>query len=192
MTSIDDGCTACGQVSELSAVSVQEQAARAITARFPGSILQIPASKVGDNFEIYFQGKLLLVFDKKGTRYHFPSRRKRNVKWDKVTTFGLPRVIDFILRDLAEADYEVLSSTQKKILKRPIHISRYMRCPECKEGGGIKIILRADSLPEENSQLYTAISRDVDVNGAEIQCTLCHWIGIREQLLQKRRRARKR
>jgi hypothetical protein len=112
------------------------------------------------------------------------------IRWERITTSGLPRVIEYILRDLAQADYEVLSTTDKQILKRPIHISRYMRCPQCRNGGGIKIILRADSLSAEYSQIYTPVSRSIEINGAEIKCTVCEWMGVREDLLRRIRRPR--
>ena len=113
------------------------------------------------------------------------------VKWEKVSTFGLPRVIEYILRDLAEADFQVLSTTNKEMLKRPLHISSFMRCPDCKTGGGMKLILRAESFTQENSEIYTPISRSVEINGAEVKCTLCGWIGVRQQLLRKIRKPRK-
>lgn len=165
-----------------------EFVARSVAHRFPLSTLTSRESQSIQIFDIYFQDKLLLTLDKKGAKYLFPTRRKRSVKWEKITTAGLPRVIDYILRDLAQADYEVLSNTQKQILKKPIHISRYMRCPECRESGAIRIILRAESLAAEDSQIYTPISRSIDTNGAEIKCTSCGWIGLRGQLLQKVRR----
>jgi hypothetical protein len=172
-------------------LSTHEYVARSILPRFPGSTLTIDENATGATFDIYCQGKLLVSLSKRGARYFFPSRRKRMIKWDRITLAGLPRVIEFILRDLAQADYEVLSTTNKQILKRPIHVSRYMRCPQCRNGGGIKIILRADSVSEENSQIYTAISRSVEINGAEIKCTKCDWIGVRGELLRKVRRSRK-
>lgn len=132
-------------------VSNQEFVAQSIIGRFPGAFLKIQGNKTGTIFEIYFEEKLLLLLDKKGTRYFFPSRRKRIVKWDKITTYGRPRVIDFILRDLAEANYVVMSTTNKQVLKRPIHISRLMRCPECNQGGSVKIIVLGQSLAAENT-----------------------------------------
>lgn len=173
-----------------SATSTQESAAKTILGRFPNASLLMRESQREAIFEIYFQDKLLLSLDKKGARYFFPSRRKRIVKWEKITTFGLARVIDYILRDLAEANYQVLSTTNKQVLKRPIHISRLMRCPECKQGGGVKIIVRGETLAAENSEIYTTVSSSADINGAEIKCILCGWIGIREELLRKIRKPR--
>lgn len=163
-------------------------AAAAILKRFPLASMKSSESRSGTIFEISFQDKLVLRLDKRGTRYFFPSRRKRMVKWEKVSTFGLPRVIEFILRDLAEADFQVVSSTNKEMLKRPIHISSYLRCPECRTGGGMKLIVRAETLTQENSELYTPISRSEEINGAEVKCTLCGWLGVRQQLLRKIRR----
>jgi hypothetical protein len=107
------------------------------------------------------------------------------ITWHRVSPAGVPRVVEYILRDLAEADYQVLTSADKEIRKRPIHISRYKRCPQCRSGGGIKIIVRAESIGEEDSQIYTAISRSLDLNGAEIKCVLCGWIGVRGELLRR-------
>lgn len=168
-----------------------EFVARSILPRFPQSTMKIDENLTGTTFDIYFQNKLLVSLNKRGVRYFFPSRRKRMITWERVTPSALPRVIEYILRDLAQADYQVLSTTNKQILKRPIHISRYMRCPQCRTGGGIKIILRAESLTEENSQLYTPVSRAIDINGAEIKCTLCDWMGIREELLRRIRKPRR-
>jgi uncharacterized protein YlaI len=171
-------------------VSTQELVAREINERFPASTVLVRESKAGQIFEIHAESKLLLVLDKKGARYFIPSRRKRNITWEKVTSVGLSRLIDSILRDLAEADYEVFSIYHKQLLKRPIHISRYMRCPECKESGSVKIIFRGDSLLNENSELYTPVPRSIELNGAKIKCTLCGWVGFRGQLLKKIRTPR--
>lgn len=168
--------------------STQELAAQTIVSRFPSSSIQIKESAAGQIFEIYFQEKILLILDKRGAKYFFPTRRKRITKWEKITPAALTRLIEYILRDLAAADYEVLSQVNKPILKRPIHISRYLRCPDCKSGGEIKIIKRSETLTAEESQIYTPMSRSVEINGAEIKCTKCGWMGIREEL---RRRIRK-
>lgn len=172
-------------------ISSQESVARSILSRFPQATLQKLESHSDTIYEIHFQEKLILSLDKKGARYFFPSRRKRIVKWDKITTFGIARVIDYIVRDLAEANYEVLSTTNKQVLKRPIHVSRLMRCPACKQGGGIKIIVRQETLAAENSEIYTTIPRHDEIVGAEIKCILCGWIGVREELLRKIRKPRK-
>lgn len=168
-------------------LSTHEIAARSIQERFPSSTLQIQESKTGKIFEIYYGEKLLLILDKKGARYLFPTRRKRIVRWEKVSSLGLPQVVERILRDLAEADYEVLSTTNKPIMKRPVHVSRYTRCPECKEPGGIRVILRGEPSLDEDSPLYTYLPRNLDLNGAEIKCLLCEWIGIRGQLNRRRK-----
>jgi len=177
--------------ADSAALPTQELVAQSILSRFPGAALARHEKERDAIFEISFEEKLLLRLDGRGARYFFPSRRKRTVKWEKITVVGLPRVIDYILRDLAEANYEVISTTNTQILKRPIHVSRHMGCPECKEGGGIKILVRGETLAAENSEIYTTITPDTDVVGAEIKCTLCGWIGIRSLLLRKMRRSRK-
>lgn len=171
-------------------ISHQEFVAQSILPRFPQTSLSIRESKTDTIFEIHYQEKLLLVLDKKGTRYFFPCRRKRIVNWEKVTINTRQRVIENILRDLAEANYVVLSTTSKPVLKRPIHISRLTRCPECKQTGGIKLIVREERLAAENSEIYTMISPTIDLNGAEIKCVLCGWIGIREEISRKFRSSR--
>lgn len=173
-----------------STMTTQEFVAHSILRRFPEARLATREVKTESIFEIHLHENLLLTFDKKGARYFFPTRRKRVVKWEKISTVGLARVIEYILRDLAEANFEVLSTNNKQVLKRPIHISRLTRCPECKEGGGIKIIVRGQSLAAENSEIYTAITPSDDVIGAEIKCILCGWIGIRGQLSRRRKFAR--
>lgn len=176
---------------EILALQPHEIVAKAILSRFPQSTMKIDENLTGSTFDIYFQNKLLISLNKRDVRYFFPSRHKRMITWDRVTPASLPRTIEYILRDLAQADYEVLSTTSKPILKRPIHISRYKRCPQCRTGGGIKIILRAEALTEENSQLYTPVPRVIEINGAEIKCTLCDWMGIREELLHRMRKPRR-
>lgn len=173
-------------------LSTHEFVARSITPRFPDSVLKVDENARGITFDIYFKGKLVVSLNKTGARYFFPSRRKKAITWEKITTPGLPRVIEYILRDLAQADYVVLSTTKKQILKRPIHISRYTRCPECKDVGGIKIIIREESLTDENSEIYTPISRTEEINWAEIKCTLCGWIGSRVELMRRNRKPSKR
>jgi hypothetical protein len=164
-----------------------EIVARAILPRFPHSTLTVDENINGSTFDIYYESKLILSLNKRGARYFFPSRRKRALTWERTTLAGRPRLIEFILRDLAEADFYVVSSTERAILKRPVHISRYTRCPQCRGAGGIRIILRDEAIAAENSEIYAHVSRDVEINGAEIKCILCEWIGVREELLRKRR-----
>lgn len=171
-------------------LSTQEFAARSIIRRFPLASLQGKESPSGQIFEISFQERLLLRLDKKGPKYFFPTRRKRVIKWEKITSEALVRLIEYILRDLAAADYEVLSPANKPILKRPIHISRYVRCPDCKNSGEIRVITRGETLAEEDSQIYTTISRSIEINGAEIKCIRCGWMGIREELKRRIRKPR--
>lgn len=171
-------------------LSTQEFAARTIVSRFPSSTFKIKESAAGQIFEIYFQEKILLILDKRGAKYFFPTRRRRNTQWEKISPAALTRLLEYILRDLAAADYEVLSQVNKPILKRPIHVSRYLRCPDCKNGGDIRIIKRSEELTAEESQIYTPISRSVEINGAEIKCTKCGWMGIREELKRRIRRPR--
>lgn len=173
-------------------VPTHEFVARSVLPRFPDSILKVDENIRGTTFDIYFKDRLVVSFSKRGARYFFPSRRKKAITWEKVTASGLPRVIEYILRDLAQADYVVLSTTKKQILKRPIHISRYTRCPECKDGGGMKPILRGESLTDENSEIYTPISRTEEIHWAEIKCTLCGWIGSRVELMRRNRKPGKR
>jgi hypothetical protein len=176
---------------DVNTLSTHEFVARSMLPRFPGSTLKIDENPRGITFDIYFKEKLIVSLNKTGVRYFFPTRRKKAITWEKVTTSGLPRVIEYILRDMAQADYVVLSTTNKQILKRPIHISRYTRCPECKDGGGVRIIFRGESLTPENSELYTPISRSEETNWAEIKCILCGWIGSRVELMRKIRKPHK-
>lgn len=176
---------------DVNTLSTHEIVARSILPRFPNSTLKVDENLRGKTFDIYFQEKLVVSLNKIGARYFFPSRRKKAITWDRITTSGLPRVIEYILRDLAQADFVVLSTTNKQILKRPIHISRYTRCPECKDSGGVKIIIREESLTEENSEIYTPISRTEEINWAELKCILCGWIGSRVELMRKSRKPRK-
>lgn len=169
-------------------VAPQEVVTQLILRRFPRSTASIQEGKTQQVFEIHFGEKLLLILDKKGARYFFPSRRKRIVKWEKYSSLGLARAADYIIRDLAEANYEVVSTTNKPILKRPVHISRLLRCPECNLGGGIKVIVSQPRLAEENPEIYISVSPGAELNGAEIKCALCGWVGIREQLIRRARR----
>lgn len=166
---------------------IHEIVARAILPRFPHSELTVDENVNGATFDIYFDKKLVLSLNKRGARYFFPSRRKRAITWEKVTPAGHPRLIEYIVRDLAEADFYVLSATKSVILKRPVHISRYTRCPQCRGAGSIRIIVRDEAVAVENSEIYAFVRRGVEINGAEIKCVLCDWIGVREELLRRRR-----
>jgi hypothetical protein len=72
-------------------LSTQEFAAQTIIGRFPSSTVKIRESAAGQIFEIYFQDKILLILDKRGAKYFFPTRRKRIIKWEKITPEGLGR-----------------------------------------------------------------------------------------------------
>lgn len=169
-----------------SVLSKWEFVARSVLMKFPGATLEVQEVQADKAFEIIFQGECLLILDKRGVRYFFPSRRKRSVYWEKVNTNGLPRVIYYILRDLAEANFTVLSITDKPISKRPVHISRYTRCPECKQSGGIRAVAQEDSSLLEAPDLYTPIAVSPETKGADLKCTLCGWLGVREELARRR------
>jgi len=83
-------------VLDIQKLSRHEFVARSILPRFPLSTLKIEESQAGKIFDIYFQEKLILSLNKRGARYFFPSRRKRMLKWDKASSFGLARTVDYL------------------------------------------------------------------------------------------------
>jgi hypothetical protein len=65
----------CDKESDLESqsLSTQEFAARTIVGRFPLATLKSRDSAAGQIFEVSFQEKILLILDKRGAKYYFPT-----------------------------------------------------------------------------------------------------------------------
>lgn len=162
--------------------SSEEIDAQCILERFPASELATEVVKGSKVFSISHSGKLVVTVDRLGAKFLFPTRGPSSMKWSDVLEGGPIQVADMILRDLADAGYEVLSDYGKPIEKSTISIGRFTFCPKCNEMGKIKEVLYGMPSEDYNQEKFVLGGCCISDNDPEIQCTNCDWTGMKESV----------
>ena len=102
--------------------SSEEVVCQSIMNRFPNAELKesvVDGSKV---FQISQLGNLVVLIDRVGVEFHFPTRGQPRMKWSDILEGGPEQVADMIIRDMADAGFHVLSEQRKPIKKSKIRI----------------------------------------------------------------------
>jgi hypothetical protein len=134
-------------------------------------------------YQIIFSDNLLISIDKIGFTYFFPSRRQKH-DWSGFIEGSPEAISDLILRDLAEIDQIVFNRQGKRIVKRPVRLSKHTVCPKCGTSGTIKRYFFGDP---NQGPFAQRLARDRVVLGRsrrprdpEALCTQCDWEGSTE------------
>jgi hypothetical protein len=97
--------------------SSEEVVCQSIMNRFPNAELKesvVDGSKV---FQISQLGNIVILIDRIGAEFHFPTRGRNTMKWSDILEGGPEQVADMIIRDMADAGFHVLSEQGKPIKK---------------------------------------------------------------------------
>jgi hypothetical protein len=170
--------------------SSEEVVCQSIMDRFPNAELKesvVDGSKV---FQISQLGNIVIVIDRIGAEFHFPTRGRPEMKWSDILEGGPVQVADMILRDMADAGFQVLSEHGKLIEKSQIRIGKFTFCPKCNEMGKVKEILYGMPSEDYNQNKYVLGGCCVEENDPEIQCTECDWVGMMEEVRFTKRKAK--
>lgn len=170
--------------------SSEEIVAQCILERFPSAELATEVVKGSKVFIISHSGKLVVKVDRLGAKFFFPTRGPSSMKWSDVLEGGPIQVADMILRDLADAGYEVLSEYGKLIEKSTISIGRFTFCPKCNEMGKIKEVLYGMPSEDYNQEKFVLGGCCISDNDPEIQCTNCDWCGMKEDVRFTKRKSK--
>lgn len=170
--------------------SSEEIVAQSILERFPAAELSTEVVKSSKVFSISHSGNLVLTVDRLGAKFLFPTRGPSSMKWSDVLEGGPIQVADMILRDLADAGYEVLSEYGNPIEKSTISIGRFTFCPKCNEMGKIKEILYGMPSEDYNQEKFVLGGCCITDNDPEIQCTSCDWSGTKEDVRFTKRKSK--
>ena len=171
-------------MSELEPFTYVEPVCQSIMDRFPNADLNekvVDGSKV---FQISQLGNLVIVIDREGAEFHFPTRGYPTMSWSEILEGSPVYVADMILRDMADAGFQVLSEHGKLIEKSQIRIDRFTFCPKCNEMGKVKEILYGMPSEDYDQEKYVLGGCCVDSEGKdpEISCTNCDWSGQLEEV----------
>ena len=170
--------------------SSEEVVCQSIMDRFPNAELKelvVDGSKV---FQISQLGNLVVLIDRVGAEFHFPTRGQPRMKWSDILEGGPEQVADMIIRDMADAGFHVLSEQGKPIKKSRIRIGKFTFCPKCNEMGKVKEILYGMPLSDYNQKKYVLGGCCITDNDPEIQCTECDWVGMMEEVRFTKRKAK--
>jgi hypothetical protein len=170
--------------------SSEEVVCQSIMNRFPNA--ELKESVVDDSkvFQISQLGDLVVLIDRVGAEFHFPTRGKPRMKWSDILEGGPVQVADMILRDMADAGFHVLSEQGKPIKKSKIRIGKFTFCPKCNEMGRVKEILYGMPSEDYNQDKYVLGGCCIEENDPEIQCTACDWVGMMEEVRFTKRKAK--
>jgi len=170
--------------------SSEEVVCQSIMDRFPNADLKetvVDSSKV---FQISQLGNIVIVIDRIGAEFHFPTRGRSTMKWSDILEGGPEQVADMIIRDMADAGFQVLSKHGKLIGKSQIRIGKFTFCPKCNEMGKVKEILYGMPSEDFNQDKYVLGGCCITDNDPEIQCTACGWVGMMEEVRFTKRKAK--
>ncbi len=169
--------------------SSEEVVCQIIMNRFPNADLKetvVDGSKV---FLISQLGNKVIVIDPIGAEFHFPTRGQSRMRWSDILEGGPVQVADMILRDMADAGFQVLSEHGKLIEKSQIRIGKFTFCPKCNEMGKLKEILYGMPSEDYNQDKYVLGGCCIEENDPEIQCTVCEWVGMKEEVRFTKRKS---
>ena len=170
--------------------SSEEVVCQSIMGRFPNVDLKETVIDSFKVFQISQLGNLVIVIDRIGAEFHFPTRGRPTMKWSDILEGGPEQVADMIIRDMADAGFHVLSEQGKPIKKSRIRIGKFTFCPKCNEMGKVKEILYGMPLSDYNQKKYVLGGCCITDNDAEIQCTACDWVGMLEEVRFTKRKAK--
>ena len=162
--------------------SSEEVVANSIMERFPNANLEVNVVNDFKVFNISHNSKLVIAIDNLGAKFLFPTRGPNSMKWSDILEGGPLQVADMILRDMADAGFEVLSERGELIEKSTVRIGKFTFCPKCNEMGKIKEILYGMPSEDYNQTKYILGGCCITDNDPEIQCTNCDWTGMKESV----------
>lgn len=162
--------------------SSEEVVANSIMERFPNANLEVKVVNDFKFFNISHNSKLVIAIDNLGAKFLFPTRGPNSMKWSDILEGGPLQVADMILRDMADAGFEVLSERGELIEKSTVRIGKFTFCPKCNEMGKIKEILYGMPSEDYNQTKYVLGGCCITDNDPEIQCTNCDWTGMKESV----------
>ena len=162
--------------------SSEEVVANSIMERFPNANLEVKVVNDFKVFNISHNSKLVIAIDNLGAKFLFHTRGPNSMKWSDILEGGPLQVADMILRDMADAGFEVLSERGELIEKSTVRIGKFTFCPKCNEMGKIKEILYGMPSEDYNQTKYVLGGCCITDNDPEIQCTNCDWTGMKESV----------
>lgn len=170
--------------------SSEEVVTNCIMERFPEANLEVNVVNDFKVFDISHNGKLVITIDNLGAKFLFPTKGSNSMKWSDILEGGPLQVADMILRDMADAGFQVLSEHGKLIEKSQIRIGKFTFCPKCNEMGKVKEILYGMPSEDYNQNKYVLGGCCIEENDPEIQCTECDWVGMMEEVRFTKRKAK--
>ena len=168
----------------------EEIVCQSIMDRFPDADLNEKVVNGSKVFQITQLGNLVIVIDRIGAEFHFPTNKYPTMRWSDIMEGGPGGVAQMILMDMADAGFQVFYEHGKLIEKSQIWIGRFTFCPKCNEMGKVKEILYGMPSEDYDQEKYVLGGCRVDSEGKdpEISCTNCDWSGQLEEVRFIRRK----
>ncbi len=170
-------------------LSSEEVVCRTILDRFPGAKLEVEGLDSSQVFRISYLQNVVIDIDHIGAKFHFPTRGPGRMKWTDILEGGPQQVADMIIRDMADAGYQVLSEHGEPMEKSTIRIGKFTFCPKCNQMGKVKEILYGMPSEDYNQDKYVLGGCCIEDNDPEIQCIACEWVGTKEDVRFTKKKA---
>ena len=155
-----------------------------IVEHFPKSKLEIEKNSK-TVYKIFHDERLLLTIDDKGINYFFPNRYRSGWwGWDGIIEGSPETIAEIVLRDLADSNFSTFDKRGRKIMKRPIKLTKTTVCPKCNTQGSIKRYFFGKINPSEFAEKLAKgrvfLGRTRKKDDPEALCTSCDWTGSTE------------
>ncbi len=156
--------------------------AEEIAGSFPSAELILTYENNKKCFEIRHNQKVLIEMNSIGATCFFPTRYRGEMKWSGIKEGGPNEIADLFIRRLADAGFEVFTTSGERVRKTPVQIGKYTVCPKCDEMGFMKTFQYGKPRVPIDSGKYVLAGRYIKLGDPQILCTACDWTGLREDV----------
>ncbi len=166
-------------------MSMNEQVqmiAERIADSFPSAELISTSENDKRCFEIRHNQKVLIDINLVGLTCFFPTRYRGEMKWSGIYEGGPNEIADAIIRRLADAGFEVFTTSGERVRRTPIRLGKFTICPKCNETGSVKTFYYGKPRGPIDLDKYVLAGRYIKLGDPQILCTACDWTGLREDV----------
>jgi len=166
----------------MSMMAQVQMIAERIAISFPSSELITTLENAKKCFKISHNQKILIEINSIGLTCFFPTRYRGEMKWSGIKEGGPKEIADAIIRRLADAGFEVFTTSGERVRRTPIRLGKFTICPKCNEMGSVKTFYYGKPRVPIDLDKYVLAGRYIKLGDPQILCTACDWTGLREDV----------
>ena len=166
----------------MSMMAQVQMIAERIAISFPSSELITTCENTKKYFMISHNQKILIEMNSIGATCFFPTRYIGEWKWSGVIEGGPNEIADSFIRRLADAGFEVFTTSGERVRRTPVRLGKFTICPKCNAMGSIKTFQYGKPRVPIDLDKYVLAGRYIKLGDPQILCTACDWTGLREDV----------